>query len=146
VVEVVHVQRDRAQPGGGPPRIDPRNAHAETWPEGFRAKPAQPLPAPDIADTVPAAAPPTVHVMPMWEPSSPQPAELAVPPEAPAAATAVAGRRKPRTPKAPASQGTTRRFADPFAAADDGANCLRCGYLVELLQERRGLMTCATCG
>ncbi|MDO9714295.1 hypothetical protein [Paracraurococcus lichenis] len=39
-----------------------------------------------------------------------------------------------------------RSFADPFAGEDDGANCLRCGYLVEAAREKRGLLTCAACG
>jgi hypothetical protein len=58
----------------------------------------------------------------------------------------VARRGRPRIPKAPAPVSTAQRFADPFAADDDGANCLRCGYLVEPARERRGLLTCATCG
>jgi hypothetical protein len=39
----------------------------------------------------------------------------------------------------------TRQFADPFAEDDSGANCIRCGYLVEQSRERRGLMTCSKC-
>ena len=144
VVEVVHIRRDRAQ-SGTPSRTDPSSAHAETWLEGFRAKPAQQPPAPDIPEAVPASVQPTVHVMPMWKPSSPQPAEPAVPPDATAAATVVAGRGRPRIPKAPASQRTVRRFADPFAD-EDGANCIRCGYLVEPAREKRGLLTCSVCG
>ena len=35
---------------------------------------------------------------------------------------------------------------DPFAADNIGTNCLRCGYLVQPARERRGLLTCATCG
>jgi hypothetical protein len=38
------------------------------------------------------------------------------------------------------------RIADPFDRADDGANCLRCGYAVQPARERRGLITCAGCG
>jgi hypothetical protein len=146
VVEVVHVQRDRRQSKGAPSLIDSRGAHAETWPEGFRAQSVRPFPAPDISETAPASAQPTVHVMPMWEPSSPQQAEPAVPSEASTATAVVGARGRPRTPKPPAFQGRTRRFADPFAADEDGANCLRCGYLVEPARERRGLLTCATCG
>ncbi len=145
VVEVVHVQRDQAQRASRQSRIDPRNAYADTWPEGCQAKPAQQLLAPDIVEAVPASASPTVHVMPMWELSSPQPAEPAAPPEALAAVTVVARRGRPRTPKAPALQQTARRFADPFAD-EDGANCFRCGYLVEPVREKRGLFTCAACG
>jgi hypothetical protein len=39
-----------------------------------------------------------------------------------------------------------RSFADPFDTGDDGANCLRCGYLVEPARERRGHLTCSGCG
>jgi hypothetical protein len=39
-----------------------------------------------------------------------------------------------------------RHYADPFAQDDVGANCLRCGYLVEPAREKRGLLTCAGCG
>jgi cell division septation protein DedD len=46
----------------------------------------------------------------------------------------------------PKSKPTRRRFADPLAEDDDGANCLRCGYLVEAARDRRGLRTCAACG
>jgi len=35
---------------------------------------------------------------------------------------------------------------DPFNSDDDGASCMRCGYLIESSRERRGLMTCAECG
>ena len=58
-----------------------------------------------------ASAQPTVHVMPMWQPSSPQQAEPAVPLEASAAAAVVAGRGRPRMPKDPGSstEGATVR-------------------------------------
>lgn len=75
--------------------------------------------------------------MPGWEP-------LLAPfePDEPTTKPTASPRRQPRvaTPK------VERRFADPFAAEDTGANCLRCGYLVEPTRERRGLMTCASCG
>ena len=139
VVEVVHVRRDGARPVEDhlPSALPTR--HAETWPEGFRAKPVQPLLQQDIPAAVPEPAPPVVHVMPMWEPSPPQP-------EPPPVKTVMAERRLPRMPKARTSEGTARHFADPFADVDDGANCLRCGYLVEPAWERRGLLICAACG
>ena len=43
------------------------------------------------------------------------------------------------------STSTQRAFADPFAADDTGANCIRCGYLVSPAREKRGLMTCLQC-
>jgi len=95
----------------------------------------------------PEPTPPTVHVMPAWEPSPPQPAPPVPEAGEPAVEAGEGRRRGPRLPKARAPQGTARRYADPFAADDDGgANCLRCGYLVEPARERRGLLTCATCG
>lgn len=39
-----------------------------------------------------------------------------------------------------------RRFANPFDAGDDGANCMRCGYAIEREREKRGVMTCSECG
>jgi hypothetical protein len=48
-------------------------------------------------------------------------------------------------PKAAAVE-VPRGFADPFANSDDGANCIRCGFLVEAARERRHLLTCAQCG
>ncbi|MFC7540926.1 hypothetical protein ACFQU2_17685 [Siccirubricoccus deserti] len=77
-----------------------------------------------------------MHVMPMWEPS---PQQSAVP-----ADTTVAERRRTRLPKK-APEAAARSFADPFAD-DDGANCIRCGYLIEQAREKCGLMTCSKCG
>jgi hypothetical protein len=73
----------------------------------------------------------------MWERSG---AEAAPEPEAPPPPRA----RRARVARVPAPE--ERRVADPFDAEDDGANCLRCGYLVEPAREKRGLMTCAACG
>jgi hypothetical protein len=67
-------------------------------------------------------------------------------PDAPLAETVMAERRRPRVPRANSAKKTARHFADPFAAGDDGANCMRCGYLVEPVREKRGLLTCAACG
>jgi len=146
VVEVVHVRRDRARPVEDHPPPAPWNVRTETWPEGFRAKPAQPLPLQDTQPAAPEPAPPVVHVMPMWEPSPPQLAPAMTRSDEMPAGAAITERRRPRTPKAKAPKETARHFADPFAAADDGANCLRCGYLVEPARERRGLLTCSSCG
>jgi hypothetical protein len=84
--------------------------------------------------------------MPAWEPSVQQPASAdAEPVEGQNSTQAVEGRNrrdaKPRPPKL-----RMRRFADPFADGDDGANCIRCGYLVERTREARGLWTCTKCG
>ncbi|TDH58003.1 hypothetical protein E2C06_34885 [Dankookia rubra] len=55
-------------------------------------------------------------------------------------------RRGRRSPSARVHAETPRSYADPFAEDDDGANCIRCGYLVEPAREKRGLLTCAGCG
>ncbi len=146
VVEVVHVQRGRTEPTEHRQRPAAWNMHAETWPEGFRAKSATPYPQHEIPPAVAEPAEPTVHVMAMWEPTPQQPAEPIAQPAEPPVETAIAeGRKsptlKPRTPKV-----ATRRFADPFADDDSGANCIRCGYLVEPAREKRGLWTCSKCG
>jgi hypothetical protein len=140
VVEVVHVQRGRSRPTEEQPRPAPWTLRAATWPDGFRAKSALPLPPDDIQPVAPELTQPTVHVMPMWEPSPRQPAPQA------AAGTAVAGPRRPRIPKPQAPKVAARHFADPFVDDDSGANCIRCGYLVEQAREKRGLMTCSKCG
>jgi hypothetical protein len=76
--------------------------------------------------------------MPAWQPTSVR-LDADTPARADAPLAAVAPPR-PRTRK------PERRVADPFDAHDDGANCLRCGYVVEPAREKRGLMTCAACG
>jgi hypothetical protein len=96
---------------------------------------------PESQPFAPGPATPTVHVMAMWEPSAPQPTEQAAMPAEP---TAVA-RRRPRVSKSVAPKGSARTYADPFAPDDGGANCIRCGYLVEPVREQRGLLTCSAC-
>lgn len=108
------------------------------WPDETLAKPAAPPQPASDAPSVTAPAAPMVHVMPSWQPSSPQP----VLPSDISSSAARAVRRWSQAPTAEAP----RRFADPFAMDDEGANCLRCGYLVEPVREAKGLMTCAACG
>ena len=146
VVEVVHVSHGSSRPVERPARPKPWNAHAETWPEGFRAKSSPPVSRQEAQPVAPEPTPPTVHVMPMWEPSAPQPVMRDEKPAELPSGTPVLERRKPRGPKSSPPKVTARQFADPFAEDDDGANCIRCGYLVERAREARGLMTCAKCG
>ena len=146
VVEVVHVRRSGPRPVEDRPRPAPRSVRAEVWPEGFRAKPASPLPSQDIRPVAPEPAQPTVHVMPMWEPAQQRSAQPLVEPVAQQGGMAAAGGRAPRVPKPRAPKTTGRLFADPFSPDDGGANCIRCGYLVEPAREKRGLMTCSGCG
>lgn len=148
VVEVVHLPAGRTK-SAAEPAGPARSAHAETWPEGFRAKP---VPSPSALDqplATPDPLPQVGHVMPGWEP-------LLSPAEAEAEAPPVVQPRQARAPKEkppvrdhaasdqPAS--SRRAFADPFAEDDTGANCIRCGYLVQPGREKRGLLTCAQCG
>ena len=129
VVEVVHRHSERSAEA---PRQERSSAHAASWPEGFQARPA-PVPPPlEAPAAAPEPAPPVGHVMPGWEPLLPP-----IEPEA-------APQRQPKERTAPKPR--ERAFADPFATEDTGANCFRCGYLVEPARERRGLMTCAGCG
>lgn len=102
----------------------------------FAAQRPASLPA-AVEPEVVEAPPPVIHVMPAYAPSV-LPAEIA-PPATADAPDPVAAR--PRRPPEPG-----RRSADPFDPADEGANCLRCGYAVEEAREKRGLSTCAECG
>lgn len=141
LVEVVRMpQRGATATGSGPRRSDTR-VRAESWEDGF---PAKPVPAATWPETPAAAAAPVpvTHVMPMWEPATKDRAGT------PAGLAPVDAQPGPtdRPAKPPAIRKQRRRVADPFDAKDDGANCLRCGYLVESARERRGLMTCAGCG
>jgi hypothetical protein len=132
VVEVVHRRSDRS---ANAPRQERSSAHAASWPEGFPARSA-PVPPPlEAPAAAPDPAPPVGHVMLGWEPLL-----LLIKPEAAPAAQ----QRQPTTPAA--RKPRERAFADPFAAEDTGANCFRCGYLVETAREEWGLMTCASCG
>jgi hypothetical protein len=145
VVEVVHVRRNSSAPREDHCRPAPWSVRAETWPEGFRTKPELPAARQVTPPVATEPAQPTVHVMAMWEPSPPQAGQpTAEPAESPIEASA-ADRRKSRTAKRAAQKGPARRFADPFADDDSGANCIRCGYLVEPARERRGLVTCSAC-
>jgi hypothetical protein len=146
VVEVVHVRRDRPRPAEGRAHSASWSVRAETWPEGFRAKPAQPIPPQDMQPVLPEPAPPAVHVMPMWEPSSQEPTQPVAEPGVPPAEAPAPEPRRRRLPVAKTPKVAARHFADPFAAGDDGTNCLRCGYLVEPTREKRGLLTCSACG
>jgi hypothetical protein len=144
VVEVVHVRRDGPSPRQEPSRPAAWSVRAETWPEGFAAKSAPAFPPQPLPSAAPEPAEPVAHIVPMWAPARPQPAtavrpsdDLPVAPEA----------KAPRRRSAPKPGGEVERgFADPFAEDDSGANCLRCGYLVEPAREKRGLMTCSACG
>jgi hypothetical protein len=143
VVEVVRLPSRHTDPGGGASRRTDPGVRAESWDDGFPARQAPPsqTPQPFVAEAAdPSTAEPIAHLMPMWERRAAEPGLApAPPPDAPQPApTPAPGRARRRA--------AARRVADPYDAADNGANCLRCGYAVEPARERRGLMTCAGCG
>jgi hypothetical protein len=142
VVEVVHLRRDRSRPAEDQPRSAPWSVRVEAWPE----KHVQPLPPQGTQPTAPEPAPPVVHVMPMWEPSQPQPLLPETKSRERQFEAEVPKQRLPRVPPTKTPEESARHFADPFAGGDDGANCFRCGYLVGPAREKRGLLTCSTCG
>jgi hypothetical protein len=74
--------------------------------------------------------------MPGWEPLL-----APIEPVEPTVKPATGQHRQPKAAKPPGK----RAFADPFAAEDTGANCIRCGYLVSPAREKRGLLTCHQC-
>lgn len=144
VVEVVRLPPRVATAGHDQPLRPVSKVRAATWDDGFPAKfglASSPSPEPVATVTVK----PVAHVMPMWEP-----AETARASTSPLAAALEVPRGQSAQPEAPLSARKpkirNRRVADPFDPADEGANCLRCGYLIERARERRGLMTCAGCG
>ena len=145
VVEVVHVSRAGSRQPADEARPPTRHVHAETWPDGFHARSAAPLPPRALQPAAPEPAAPVGHFMPGWQPLLQPAAPEADPVEAPVAAPAVR-RRKLRAAKPAMPTAASRPFADPFTGEDGGANCYRCGYLVEPTRDARGLTTCAKCG
>lgn len=143
VVEVVRLPpRSETSDSKGSTQRLACNVHAQTWDAGFPARSVTaPSPVPKPAAVEPVV--PVAHVMPMWERSTHEPeAELV-----PAPAEVLPKARQARVPRSRrAVDGAARRFADPFDASDERANCLRCGYAIQPARERRGLMTCAGCG
>lgn len=142
VVEVVRLRSGNSAAQPVPARHAAEIGSA-AWGEEVSSKaPPQAL---DIATPAPAAPPspqPVVHVMPAWQP---KPVEVQATPgtEATDASSLPAA---PKAPRRTRSSPPSRRVADPFDANDDGANCIRCGYVVEPTRERRGMSTCAGCG
>jgi hypothetical protein len=138
VVEVVRLPATGMTARKGQAGRSDVKVRAQTWEGGFptRAAPAQsPLQEPVAAEKIE----PVAHVMPVRQPAVVQPEPT--PPHAPPDAAQAAEPRPARR-----ARPTARRIADPFDETDDGANCFRCGYLIEPARERRGLMTCAECG
>ncbi len=146
VVEVVHVAHGTPGLRKNPPHPVRRDGQAESWPNGFRAKSASPVPVPDAQPIAPKPISPVVHVMPAWEPSALQAAFTEEPLTQVLRSTQTMEHDAQHDAASSSPRTVTRRFADPFAADDDGANCTRCGYLIEPAREKRGLWTCSKCG
>ena len=146
VVEVVHVAHGTPRPRKDHSHSMRRDGRAESWPNGFRAKSASPGPVSDAQQIVPQPTSPVVHVMPAWEPSLQQPALTLEEPAQVLSSSPTMEHDAQHDPASSPPKTMTRRFADPFAADDDGANCTQCGYLVEPAREKRGLWTCSKCG
>jgi hypothetical protein len=142
IVEVVHLRSSKSKPADEPSHRAVARQHAESWLDGLRAKTAAPESIFGVASVGSKPSPPTVHVMAGWDPSPKPPAATPPPP----ADAVVAGGQQPPAFRRKAPRVVSRRFADPFADDDSGANCLRCGYLVERAREDRGKMTCSRCG
>ena len=143
VVEVVHVRHGTKRAVDDQAQLPRPDVSEETWRDEADAALMRQLP--DLV-SAPAAEPQqsVAHVMPMWEPRVAE-MPLTVPAgDALAEAPAPAKRKRGRRPGS-GSKATDQRYADPFAEEDIGANCLRCGYLVEPARERRGWLTCAKC-
>jgi hypothetical protein len=138
-VEVVHLRSRGATPGKDEPSHATQRLRAATWDEGFPARTTQAPPAAPAPRAAPAPQP-VGHVMPVRTLLAPEPAP------APAEPPPARRGRPPGRPRSDAAERHARRVADPFDATDEGANCLRCGYMVEPAREKRGLMTCAACG
>jgi hypothetical protein len=143
VVEVVHLGHASGTAEDAPAR-HASDVGGAAWGAEVTGKgaPQAPAPAPAGLETAAPSSPqPVVHMMPAWEPR-PLEVETTTVAEAadPTPSVAVKVTRRPR------SEAASRRVADPYDTSDDGANCIRCGYLVEPAREKRGLMTCAGCG
>lgn len=140
VVEVVRV-RSSGTVGEKARRADTQ-VRAASWDEGFPAKQATLAPAP-FGTATSEVSQPVGHVMPAWEPAEQVtgPAQSAAADDAVIAVRRSRGRPRKEIPVTP-----SRRVADPFDDADEGANCVRCGYAVEPGREKKGMMTCAACG
>ncbi|MGG5823976.1 hypothetical protein ACLF3M_34615, partial [Falsiroseomonas sp. HW251] len=142
-VEAVHVRTGAPSRGADQAKAPSFGVRAASWEDGFPARDAPPAFADTTKPAAAAPATPSFHVMPVRSPSVPA-AEPA--PAVPATEPVIEARRGRGRPRKQPAVAPARRVADPFDANDDGANCLRCGYIIEAARERRGLTTCAKCG
>lgn len=144
VVEVVRLPPRGATAGHAQAHRPASKVLAATWDGGFPPKSAW-APSPSAEPIATVTAKPVAHMMPMWEPAETAGANASPKPSAPEGRPSqTAEPAAPLSPKKPRTR--SRRVADPFDPADEGANCLRCGYAIQPARARRGLMTCAGCG
>jgi|GEM_PF-3479740 len=142
-VEVVHVRSGSTDRAAGQAKPTASfGVRAASWEDGFPARDAPPAFPDSPKPAVAAPVAPTFHVMPPRSQSVPAAEATPAVTDPKPVAPARRGRGRPRKQLAVAP---ARRIADPFDPTDDGANCFRCGYLIEPARERRGLMTCADC-
>ncbi len=142
VVEVVRLSPRGTTAGHDQANRPASKMFAATWDDGFPPKSAR-TPSPCLDPIATVTVKPVAHMMPRWEPAVVEP-ESEAPPTGPFEASS--GPTQPRAAHTRRGRGPSgRRVADPFDATDDGANCLRCGYIIEPARERRGLMTCVRC-
>ena len=139
VVEVVHLRHGSGAADEAPAR-HAADIGASAWGNEIAAQRPSPHPSAPAPSTPPSPKP-VVHVMPAWQPRL---VEVQATPAALVDARVSSPEPKPRR-RSPAGT-SSRRVADPFDAKDDGANCIRCGYLVEPAREKRGMVTCVGCG
>ncbi|WP_137180709.1 hypothetical protein [Roseomonas sp. AR75] len=120
-IEVVHVRSGATPRPAGEPRHSSFGVRAAAWDDGFPAKQAPPRPA---APQPPVSVPvePTFHIMP---PRSPSTLAAEAAPVVLDPTPVIASRRGRGRPRKQAAAAPIRRFADPFDASDEGANCLR---------------------
>lgn len=145
VVEVVHVHRDRGNPARQQSRQHAGPVRVAIWEDGFKAKPAAPALFAEPSPAKQEPAQPVTHVLRQWQPAPPPAVERAGDAEAKAVEPVGGGPARRGRPRKAKPETPERSFVDPYAD-EAGANCMRCGYLVEAARERRGLLTCANCG
>lgn len=139
-VEVVHLRSGGATKDR-PQRLDTQ-VRAASWDDGFPANKAAASPV-FAAPAAAQPAPPGAHVLSAWTPAVAEAPPTPLSTEAP---VATEPRRRGRPRKQIATTPPTRHVADPFDASDDGANRMRCGYLVRQRADRRSLQAPAAPG
>jgi hypothetical protein len=140
IVEVVHVRstttmKDQQRDVG-------TRVRSASWDSGFLAKQTAPGAMP-IEPMAPESPKPVRHIMTAEETAA---VEIGTAPLPSAEAPFATVHKVRGSPLYETASKPARRFANPFDAGDDGANCMRRGYAIAPEREKRGLMTCSECG